>query len=100
MKAPSRSKSERDCDALPEPTTFGDSGTLDHKVINEDDKSRSEDRNVCVILDRATYWLQAYADKHKNAEATIRALQQFYGPQLQQVCKHLYSSEQRDTSRL
>jgi DNA (cytosine-5)-methyltransferase 1 len=96
MKAPSRSKDERECDALPEPVVFGDSGTLDHKIINEDDKSKSEDRAVCVILDRATYWLQAYADKHKSAEATIKALQQFYGPQIQQVCKHLYSDNSKE----
>ena len=73
MKAPSRSKSERDCDALPEPIKFGDSGMLDHKVINDDDKSRSEDRNVCVILDRAIYWLQAYADKIFRKSQTVGA---------------------------
>ena len=43
------------------------------------------------ILDRATYWLQSYADARKMAEVTICALQKFYGPDISQACKHIYS---------
>lgn len=86
-----RGDSKKACDSLPTPKKFGDRGTLDHKIINEDDKSRDGDRNICVILNEATYWLQAYADARKTAEATIRALQEFYGPEIREISKHIYS---------
>ena len=83
------SQGNKACDSLPIPKKFGDSGTLDHKIMNEDDASREGDKNACIILDRATYWLQAYADKTKSADATIRALQKFYGPKIKKTCMHL-----------
>ena len=87
----SHGQSKRYCDSLPVPVKFGDRGTLDHKIINDDDKSRDHDKAVCVVLDIATYWLQAYADPRKTAEATISALQEFYGPEIEDICKHIYS---------
>ena len=74
--------SKKFCDSLPVPIKFGDRWTLDHKIINTDDSSQEGDRAVCVILDQACYWLQAYADPKKTSEATIRALQEFGGPEV------------------
>ena len=73
------STSDKAVDALPVPINFADAITLDHKVLNEDDKSRDSDRNICVICDRATYWLQAYPDVGKSAAATKLAIQRFFG---------------------
>ena len=91
QKARCESKGVKACDSLPVPVNFGDAGTLDHKIINEDDASRDGDRNACVILDRATYWLQAYGDTTKSAKATISALQNKYGSKISEICKHIYS---------
>ena len=33
----------------------------------------------------------AYADKRKTAEATIKAMQEFFGSTIREVCKHVYS---------
>ena len=96
MKARGESKGEKHVDALPTPQHFGDAGTLDHKVINEDDASREGDRNACVILDRATYWLQAYGDQNKSAKATISALPKFYGPKISEIVKHIYSDNSKE----
>ena len=96
MKARCESKGAKECDALPTPVEFGDAGTLDHKVLNEDDASRDGDRNACVMLDRATYWLQSYADETKSSKATIRAMQKFYGPKIRQICKHIYSDNSEE----
>ena len=43
MEARCESKGENHADALPTPEHFGDAGTLDHKVMNEDDASREGD---------------------------------------------------------
>lgn len=63
--------------SLPGRKEFGDAITLDHKVLNEDDESRDHDRNICVVCDRATMWIQGYCDKTKSAEATTHALERF-----------------------
>lgn len=81
QKARCQSSGTKACDASPVPQAFGDAGMLDHKVVNEDDKGRDGDRNACT-LDRTTYWLQAYGDTRKTAEATIRAMQALYGPRI------------------
>ena len=39
QKARCESKGAKACDSLPVPVRFGDAGTLDHKIINEDDAS-------------------------------------------------------------
>ena len=60
-RAHCRSKVHGEPDSLPEPKAFADSITADHKVLNEDDESRSRDRVALVIMDRFTCWLQAFA---------------------------------------
>ena len=91
QKARCESEGVKACDALSVPVNFGGAGTLDHKIINEDDASRDGDRNACVILDRGTNWLQAYGDTTKSAIATISALQKFYGLKISEIVKHIYS---------
>ena len=90
QKARCESKGVKAFDSLPVPVSFGDAGTLDHKIIYEDDASRDGDRNACGIFDCATYWLQAYGDTTKSAKATISALQTNYGLKIPEVCKHIY----------
>ena len=48
------------------PVKFGNAGTLDHKVLNEDDASRDGDRNACIISDTATYWALLMAMKQNH----------------------------------
>ena len=90
QRCESNIKAERPCDALPKPEVFGDAGTLDHKIMNEDGASRDGDRVACIILDRATYWQQAYADETKSTKATIRALQKLYGHRIREICKAIF----------
>ncbi len=58
-RAHCRSREPGAVDALPIPLNFANALTADHAIINEDDKSREEDRVALVILDRATQWLQS-----------------------------------------
>ena len=76
-------------DALPPPKEWLDAITLDHKVINEADKSAEGYRAACVICDRATYWIQGYPAEHKDEADTVKALVEFAGPQGR--AKHIYS---------
>ena len=75
-----RSKKHGEPDSLPEPTKWADAITADHKILNEEDASREEDRIALIILDRFTSWLQAYACQHKSADETYAAFQRFLGP--------------------
>jgi hypothetical protein len=68
---------------------FGDAITGDHKIINEDDASRDHDKTACIIQDRPTNWLQAYAAQHKSAAETKKAVERFLGPQGK--AKHAYT---------
>jgi len=74
---------------LPEPQAFADRITADHKILNEDDASRSEDRNVLIVQDAFTKWLQAYPVKTKSADDAKSSIKRFLGPQ--QSAKHAYS---------
>ena len=69
-RASCKAKSTPQGDGLPLAKEFGDRITSDHKVLNEEDESRQADRNAHIIQDFATYWLQAYAAKHKDAKET------------------------------
>jgi len=66
-----RSKTHGKPDDLPEPTAWGRSITADHKILNEDDASRSEDRVALIILDRFTRWLQGFV--RANPKTTMSA---------------------------
>ena len=83
-----------DAEALPSPSQFADALTADHAVLNEDDKSRTEDRNIGVILDRFTQWLQAYAAPTKSAKDTKLAFQKNIGPQTKP--KHVYTDNSEE----
>ena len=48
QKAGCESKGVKACDSLPVPVKFGDAGTLDHKIMNEDDASRDRWRQECM----------------------------------------------------
>jgi hypothetical protein len=45
----------REPDAMPDPVKFADEITADYKVLNEDNKSRSEDKLALVMQDGFTY---------------------------------------------
>ena len=73
QNAACKTKADPALDALPEPEEFGDSLTADHAIINEDDKSRSNDRVALIIQDRKTHWLQAYPFKTKGRKTQSSA---------------------------
>ncbi|MDP7560267.1 MAG: DNA cytosine methyltransferase, partial [Planctomycetota bacterium] len=93
-RAHCRSREPGAADALPIPVNFADALTADHAIINEDDKSREEDRVALVILDRATQWLQSYATKTKNTEDTTAGFLRFLGPQ--QKAQHVYTDNSKE----
>ena len=68
--------------------------TADHKILNEDDESRSGDKVVCIIQDKATHWLQAYPAPTKSADETKLAFQRFLGPETK--CKHVYTDNSKE----
>ena len=72
-------------DALPEPKVFGDAITADHKILNEDEASRDEDKVACIIQDKATYFIGAYPSKSKSTRHTKKSFQRFLGPQQKAV---------------
>lgn len=76
-------------DDLPIPTEWAHSVTGDHKVLNDDDASRNEDRYALVLMDRYSRWLQAYASKTKDHKECMLQLQRFFGPQNRP--EHFYS---------
>ena len=67
-------------DALPEPKKFGDAITADHKVLNDDDKTRDGDKLALVIQDSFTHWLQSFPCKTKDAKECARCFKRFWGP--------------------
>lgn len=76
-------------DQLPEPKAAGEMITLDHKILNEDDQSRSNDRVTCVIQDKFSHLIHSYPGESKSAEETKYASQSFLGPEMK--VKHVYS---------
>ena len=87
-RAQCRSKNRGKPDEFPKPLKITDSITADHKILNEDDASRENDRVAMIILDRFTRWLQGYACKGKSASECLKFFKCFLGPQ----CKpeHVY----------
>jgi len=83
-----------DGDKLPEPKAFADALTADHKILNDDDASRTMDKTALIILDRFTQWLQSFPCKTKNTEETIEAFQKFLGPNA--VAKHVYTDNSKE----
>ena len=57
--------------------------------MSENDKSQDSDRNVLILLDRFTRWLQAYATKTKSTAETVKFFKRFVGPQAKP--EHFYS---------
>ena len=82
-------KTEHEPEDLPEPKKFGDALTADHAIVNEDDRERDRDKVALVILDKFSRWLQSFPCPNKSAKETIKAFQQFLGPQLK--AKHVFS---------
>ena len=89
-----RKKDHGEPDKLPEPKAFADSITADHKILNEDDESRSNDRVAMVVMDRFTKWLQGFAAPSKEAKEVIRDLQKFVGPQVKP--QHVYTDNSQE----
>lgn len=93
-RAHCRSKTHGEPDDLPEPKEFADAITVDHKILNEENESRSNDRVALIVVDRATRWFQGYAAKTKEASEVIRDLQRFVGPQVKP--KHVYHDNSKE----
>ena len=93
-RAHCKSSKAPDAENLPTPLEFADALTADHAILNEEDKSRTEDRNVCVILDRYTQWMQAYAAPTKSSYDNKKAFQRFLGPQTKP--KHVYTDNSEE----
>ena len=79
---------------LPTPTKFGEMLTADHKILNEDDESRSGDRVVCIIDrekgDDQFYfpvaegdWTQPDQEKHKQEVLDRKRVRSHFGSRLQ-----------------
>ena len=61
-------------------TKFGDLVTCDHLVLGSGESaSRHGDRVSLVCKDRKTKWIDAFPNAHKNAAASVEALQEFAG---------------------
>ena len=84
-------------DSMPEPQAFCDSITADHKILNDDDQSRSRDQTTLVVQDRYSSWLQGYASETKNTTDTKKGLTQFSGP-LTKI-KHAYTDNSKDLAK-
>jgi len=69
-------------DSLPEPKKFADSITADWKILNKENESRTFDMLALVVQDRFTHWLQSYPSGSRDAEATQKWFQRFWGPQV------------------
>ena len=89
-----KSKVHGEPDDLPEPKKFADAVTADHKILNEDDESRKQDRVALIVLDRFTKWLQGYAAKSKSHDEVMRDLQRFLGPQVKP--QHVFTDNSKE----
>ena len=94
QRAQCRKKTHGEPDDLPEPKAWADAITADHMVLNEDDKTRSDDQNALVIQDRYTNWIQSYPVTSKNAHETLKSFQRFLGPQTK--AKHTYTDGSKE----
>ena len=94
QRAHCKSSSAPGTDGLPTPVNFADAITADHAILNEDDKSRTEDRTALVILDRATQWLQSYGAPTKSTPDTKVAFRRFLGPGVE--ARHVYTDNSRE----
>ena len=91
----SRDTCNMTCDALLPAVVFGDRLTVDHAIINKENKSaEDENLNACIIQDGATDWLQAYLCKTKGAADTLRCFQRFLGPDIK--AKHVYTDNSKE----
>ena len=97
QRARCANKTHGEPDGLPEPKEFADAITADHKIMNEDDASRTADQVALIIQDRKTHWLQAYASKSKSSHDTLMGFQKFLGPQVK--AKHVYTDGSPEFSR-
>ena len=67
-------------DGLPEPKAFADAITADHAILNEEDKSRDNDRAVCVIQDQHTHWLQSHPAPSRSKKRLLKRSSVFWDP--------------------
>ena len=65
--------------------SFGEKMTADHKVLNEDPKSRMLLQSAVFVQDLATQWSQSYPCKTKSAQEAQRSPRQFSRPEKNQV---------------
>jgi hypothetical protein len=63
-----------------EAKVFADALTADHAISDKDNKSRHGSTVACVIVDRATGWLQSYPCQTKSIADTKRSFQRYLGP--------------------
>ena len=58
----------------PRATQFGDIITADHKVFNEEEETRNNQRCAIVVQGLATQWIQSYPCKTTTSQGTVRNL--------------------------
>ena len=71
--------------------------TADHKIINEDDSSRDNDRVAMIIQDRFTKWQEGYASKTKSHQECVKFFQRFFGPQMKP--EHVYTDNSKELEK-
>ena len=65
-RAPYRNRPEARGDRVHHPQKLGDAIAVDHKVLNEENKSRLQHRCAVVVQDLYSYGIQRYPTKNKN----------------------------------
>ena len=71
-RAPCRRNLESRGDWIAQTTTFGDTVTSDHKVLDGENESRLRHQHSVVVQDLATRWIQSCPCRNKSAQDTMR----------------------------
>jgi hypothetical protein len=81
-RAPNRKAQRGGQEAGPEVKKFGDFLTADHIITrNELSIGGGAEKTAIIIRDKHSKWFDGYPLKDKTTDETVRALQQFAGPQ-------------------
>ena len=75
---PCRRNLESREDWIAQTTTFGDTVTSDHTVLDGENESQLRHQHSVVVQDLATRWIQSCPCSNKNAQDTMRRLRVIY----------------------
>ena len=82
----------RNGNSVPRAEMFGDLITADHRVFNEGSESRHNHRNLIVVQDLVTQWIESYPCKTKTSQETDKSLRKFLVPSEKPKVTHTYNS--------